>query len=860
MARSKQLINEQSRLGWVLGAWDTPEAALKVYPTPEDPNTPHHRLITALAQDRIGIQKIGDADLVVLLRSFLRNEGISCPVPISLMQKIKTEILEKASLLKTEDPGDSVRIAAEPWEPTWLPGVNKNPPEEPLVCREIRRQDSPVPADPLLRFADFETYKSSAQRNALRTVLCAQPGSSIIVNLPTASGKSLCAFLPALMPKPDGSQILGVSVIVVPTVALALDMEERIKKSVGHAVAYRPDSDKETREGIILRCRSGNQGPVIVSPESLTGSMHEPIASAARKGHLRYFVVDEAHMITAWGDEFRPAFQQITGIRRELLRLSEDNQFVTLLMSATLTPQHLAALYDLFNYPGPMHHIHAVQLRPEPVYWLAYADSDEQRIAWLTEALFHLPRPLILYTVRRDQARDWHHRLKQEGFLRVKRFDGNTDPAERRNILKLWNEDAIDVIVATSAFGLGVDKPDVRAVLHAAMPEGVDRFYQEVGRAGRDGRACLSLLVWTRSDWKDATSLLSTKFISEDRGWERWRAMFHAENKQPLGNNRFRVPIDIQPSLRQGDIDMKSEQNVKWNIRTLLLMARAGLIEMDAESRVGGDKVQNVGDDRSSLYHMATIRILEMDHDEPIVWNTRVKACRENLKKEKLVAQKLLKRLTKVAQGDECIARVLEDCYASDRSGFHVPVISACGGCPSCRRQGVIRPCGGLIPRLTPREPLPSKPYSKDLEAFLNGGQVGLILYSAAASIDDFFEALEHLIGWLVDHGVVNIVGPDLLIDRFDAVFLKRTNRPVFVRSDLPNTADPAAYQPTVIFASNQSISPVLWQALRQPKALTVGVLPDNAYPPNHKGRLVRDILTVPTKIYLEHWMEEYLE
>lgn len=860
MAGSKQLINEQSLLGWVLNAWDVPEAALKDYPTPEDPNTPHRRLITALAQDRIGIQKIGTADLVVLLRGFLRNEKIGCPVPVSLIQTIKTEILQKASLLKIEGSGNTVRVAAEPWKPIWLSEVDKNPPEEPLVCREIRRQDSPVPADPLLRFADFDTYKSSAQRDAVRTVLCAQPGSSIIVNLPTSSGKSLCAFLPGLMPKPDGSQILGVSVIVVPTVALALDMEDRIKKLVGHAVAYRPDGDKETREGIILRCHSGNQGPVIVSPESLAGSLHEPIARAARKGHLRYFVVDEAHMITAWGDEFRPAFQQITGIRRELLRLSGDNKFVTLLMSATLTPHNIATLYDLFDDPGPMYHIHAVQLRPEPVYWLAYANSDEQRIVFLTEALFHLPRPLILYTLRRSHARDWYYRLKQEGFLRIKCFDGDTDPTERRNILRLWNEDAIDVMVATSAFGLGVDKPDVRAVIHAAMPEGVDRFYQEVGRGGRDGRACVSLLVWTHFDWKDATSLLSTKFISEDRGWERWRAMFHAENKQPLGNNRFRVPVDVQPSLRKGDIDMKSEQNIKWNIRTLLLMARAGLIEMDAESRVDGDKNQILGDDAKESHHFATVRIREMDHDEPVIWNTRIKVCRENLKKEKLVALKLLKRLTKVAKGDECIARVLEDCYTSDRFSFHVPVISACGGCPNCRQQEIIRHCGGLIPRLTPREPLPSRPYSSDLEAFLNGSQVGIVLYSAATPINDFFETLEYLIGWLVDQGVVNVVGPDWLIDRFYKIFLKRMSRPIFVRSDLPNTADPTAYQPTVIFDFNESISPVLWHALRQPRAITVGVLADNAHPPDHKVRLVRDVLAVPTKIYLEHWMEEYLE
>jgi ATP-dependent DNA helicase RecQ len=123
---------------------------------------------------------------------------------------------------------------------------------------------------------------------------------------------------------------------------------------------------------------------------------------------LRYFVIDEAHIVEQWGDEFRPAFQELPGLRRDLLRLTS---FTTLLLTATLTESCLDTLETLFGKPGPFQVISAVQLRPEPSYWFAWCQSEEIRKQRLIEAVYHLPRPLIVYATKREDVRRWKQDL-----------------------------------------------------------------------------------------------------------------------------------------------------------------------------------------------------------------------------------------------------------------------------------------------------------------------------------------------------------------------------------------------------------------------------------------------------------------
>ena len=144
-------------------------------------------------------------------------------------------------------------------------------------------------------------------------------------------------------------------------------MEER----VGHRIAYRPEEELHAEE-IRARCIAGIQGPVIVAPEALNGSLFPALKSAARAGWLRHFVIDEAHMVLSWGDEFRPAFQQLAAARREFAHLAAAERkpgFITLLLSATLTDYHLRWLRPLFSDGNHFIVLHATRLRPEPAFW-----------------------------------------------------------------------------------------------------------------------------------------------------------------------------------------------------------------------------------------------------------------------------------------------------------------------------------------------------------------------------------------------------------------------------------------------------------------------------------------------------------
>ena len=440
-------------------------------------------------------------------------------------------------------------VSAEPWHPAWLPQAEQVSPETPLFKEERRRSHEPVSGDPFLRALGYETYQSVGQREAIRTILTAPPESTLVVNLPTGSGKSLCAHLPAWL----ASKPVGVTIVVVPTVALAIDQDRAFKAQTktNIATAYYSDTSiegQERREEIRDRIRQGTQPIVFTSPEGLIESLSFSVYEAARQGSLRYLVIDEAHIVEQWGDEFRPEFQELAGFRRSLLRVCRDNKlpgFPTLLLTATVTESCLDTLETLFGEPGPFEIVSSVQLRPEPSYWFAYCGSEAERKERLLEAIAHLPRPLIIYGSKVKDVDHLHRYLQQAGYKRCAKMTGKSSQRERLDLLNKWQDGLIDIVVATSAFGLGVDLPDVRAVIHVCIPETIDRFYQEVGRGGRDGKATLSLVLHTHQDNEIAKELSKTKYIKTDLGIQRWREMFAA--KRLLTDNRFQIPITVSP-------------------------------------------------------------------------------------------------------------------------------------------------------------------------------------------------------------------------------------------------------------------------------------------------------------------------
>jgi superfamily II DNA/RNA helicase len=572
-------------------------------------------------------------------------------------------------------------LTAEPWRPTWLPAGDRGAFSN-AFSYEVVRVDGSCAADPFLADATgYDRYSCPGQREAVRACFLMKPGHTLIVNLPTGSGKSLVGQAPALVRKAAGNLTL----FVVPTVALALDqarqMSEYFSRPAPGArrwpLAWYGGMPPNERSEIRRRIADGTQRILFASPEALITSLSRSVFDAAAAGMLNYLVIDEAHLVTQWGDDFRPAFQALAGLRKALLQHSRHRELRTLLLSATFTEDTIAALASLFGPPERVHMVSAVHLRPEPQYWFYRATSALEKQEYIYEALRHAPRPFILYVTKREEARTWYRLLKTIGLTRTACFHGETVDQERKSILGQWVKNELDGVVATSAFGVGIDKSDVRTIIHATIPETLDRFYQEVGRGGRDGRPSVSLLVHDRSDSTVAQNLATPKIISDELGINRWKAMYDSRKETGI-DGLFEIHIDEIPKHGQGG----SDYNIGWNMRTLLLMARAGLVELDI--RANEDPGADIAEfsPSSPLAAMASVRVLVLNdgHLLSATWEAAVGASREASRRAALANLRLMRDL--LFKGSE-VGRTLATLYRSNSHRWPVEVTEVCGGCPA---------------------------------------------------------------------------------------------------------------------------------------------------------------------------------
>lgn len=543
---------------------------------------------------------------------------------------------------------------------------------------------APEPADPF--FADLlgtTHYMGAAQREAVRALVGMAAGETLVADLPTGGGKSVLAQLPVLL-GPPGSLV----VVIVPTIALAMDQADRmlelLRRRTGAApgvpLAYHGGLPPETRRAMRQALRDGNLPVIFTSPEAATSSLREELAAAAAAGRLSHLIVDEAHLVAAWGGAFRPAFQLLPALARDLRSRAPDPVSASpriVLASATLTPEVVTFLRDQFEGPAGGSVVAGIHLRGEPRYAMYRAAGEEERAARLRDAVRAAPRPAIIYTTRPEEAEGIAERLRADGHGRTGCFTGRTPAEQRHSLLRAWRDNRIDCMVATSAFGVGLDKADVRTVIHATFPESLDRFYQEVGRGGRDGLASASLMIFTGADIEQARELGSTVFVGNDLGLERWAAMLQSQQTRRTGDGDLEVDIDaLRPELF-----VHSRRNRLWNLRTLTLMATAGLVELRS---VGGDPTGGADDGTEDIdadaVRRVRLRITGAGHDRPEIFAERTAGVRTaswNASREGL------RLMEAVAAGQQPVEAVLTLLYTLTDRGAWAPVAPVCGGCPA---------------------------------------------------------------------------------------------------------------------------------------------------------------------------------
>jgi len=619
-------------------------------------------------------------DVGVLLRQAMTHEHarrgamVSPLAPVSHPRFDGFADWDRIGLRVTD--GESTRMATlVPWKPAWLSnvgdGVEAFAASE-ATCREFNAAG--CEGDPLLAAVGRVTYRSRGQRAAVRAALSTPPGGSLVVALPTGEGKSMIFQLVHTVGFVGGNQAesRGVTLVIVPTVALGVNHEREAVAVCGLSGPLAFQSGNDVQNGVIAeRIADGTQGLCFASPEAACGRLRDPLRRAAESGLLRALVIDEAHLVDQWGTGFRTEFQELSGLRRELLSAAPSGQALrTIMLSATLTDASLETLRSLFGGESNFESVAAVQLRPEPDYWVASSTDETSRIAQVLEALHHAPRPAVLYVTEVEAADAWFARLRNAGFRRVRKLHGKTNRVEREDIVGQWRDGTLDIVVGTSAFGLGIDYAHARSVIHACVPETLDRFYQEVGRGGRDGKAAFSLIVPTSKDVEIAERINAQQVISVDRGHHRWATMF--ARKTRLANGRFAVRIDGRPGTDEGDIDMFGDANTDWNLRTIALMARAGLI------RLLGTPYPRVVDEGDWL----EVEIIDDHHLEIALWRDRVEPVR---RLGWLAAKRNLDLMREFLRDARCPATILEELYGANRVG------RACSRCRRCRADTACR-------------------------------------------------------------------------------------------------------------------------------------------------------------------------
>ncbi len=365
-------------------------------------------------------------------------------------------------------------------------------------------------------------------------------GRDTLALLPTGGGKSICFQVPAMMND-------GLCLVVTPLIALMKDQVENLNKRGIPAFAIYAGMQSRDVEKVLALAREGEIKFLYVSPERLQSRRFLWYCEVLP---VKLIAVDEAHCISQWGYDFRPAYLQIAAIREQF----PDAPILAL--TATATPKVREDICARLNLRDP-----AVFVKSFARANLSYSVSaGDNKLVRIRQILERVPGAAIVYCGNRRQTKEVAGLLSAQG-ISAAYYHAGLSAAERSARQESWIKNELRVMVCTNAFGMGIDKPDVRLVIHESPPDSIEAYYQEAGRAGRDEQKAYAVMLYSERDLTEMEARIPLQFPGLDEIREVFQAVVNYL-QVPKGTEGVYYDFDLNEFIKRFSLNITTALSV----------------------------------------------------------------------------------------------------------------------------------------------------------------------------------------------------------------------------------------------------------------------------------------------------------
>ena len=572
------------------------------------------------------------------------------------------------------------------------------------------------PRDPLLEALDTYfsyTFFRKGQREIVEAILA---GKNVFAVFPTGHGKSLCYQLPALM-------LEGITVVISPLISLMKDQVDTLREQGIDAVSLINSTQTwEEYQNELARLRRDEIKLLYVSPERLRSRRFLDILNAFP---ISLFVIDEAHCISQWGRDFRPAYLSL----KDTIDVLQPR--VIALFTATAPPEIQDDILSVLNIPTPLVLTQGIE-RPNLKMSVQHNENEDEKYGHLeqflrgqvtanAESAQTRLKNGIIYAGRRRETEEIAAFLRRRGF-RADFYHAGLEPHERTRVQEAFFDNSangLDIVAATNAFGMGIDKPDIRYIVHWTLTGTLEEYCQEVGRAGRDGEDADCVLFFCHEDrglheWfirenaPDKRFLLKLlKVVENFKGSDRYRTISNEELEWMSGGNATKILVSLSYLEKLGFLkrwyNVPSQLSVRfrdlWAAETapadvaqqeLLRQLRSGLKTILELCEAVGQNPRVIMEDLAELqsdgylqyWGQEDLLLIELLEDSQIL---------STLTAEQIEVGDYVRR--KQSQLDQMIVYALEAAcrmrVIRDYFGESIDDDYGCGTCDLCQTQGV---------------------------------------------------------------------------------------------------------------------------------------------------------------------------